>query len=584
MEVRVRDAAWIAALWSVGTFGCDSGPCPSGTLLVENACIAIEGGDENCEAPTALYRDVDGDGFGDPNEVSAGCKRAGFSERAEDCDDSNPDMHPEAPEQCNDLDDDCDGVVDDDPEIVTWYRDLDEDGFGDGDVETESCLRPEGYVSNAADCEDDDRAVSPTAPELCNERDDNCNGVTDDGPGMECALGDVVACTTECGTVGTAACTAECLVSAACNPPIETCNFIDDDCDGVTDEALLTASVASTFDVHDGGMVETSARLVSAKNGLFLFYFGRQWIHAAQSAVVRLYVVKIGDDGHPVGTPKLIRESPAGNRPGPIDVVAVGYSAYVAIPPTDTGPELLRVSLVDLFEITSVGVSPQNRWIWQGQCLATDGTRVAWGNVYRDGLWGQQPFRNDFLVSFYDNALVPEASHGVGVTWAKTEGLTCALIGPRAQDNKWLAAYYADESLYVQALTAEGGMLDGFRDEYGSSAVRPMMAWDAEGRVIVSTDGWAEGARRYAVDDRFVLEDSLSGFAGNASGGSLIEGGTLFTTTTDGVDIRETGDLNRFLQYLTPGGVETIVEHEGQIYAADAPPDGAVTLTKLGCL
>ena len=83
--------------------------------------------------------------------------------------------------------------------------------------------------------------------------------------------------------------------------------------------------------------------------------------------------------------------------------------------------------------------------------------------------------------------------------------------------------------------------------------------------MVVSTDGFAEGARRYAVGDRFVLEDSVSGFAGDASGGSLIDGGKLLTTTTDGVDIRETGDLEPFLQYPTPGRVDTIVEHDGQI-------------------
>jgi hypothetical protein len=109
------------------------------------------------------------------------------------------------------------------------------------------------------------------------------------------------------------------------------------------------------------------------------------------------------------------------------------------------------------------------------------------------------------------------------------------------------------------------------------------MRWDAGGHVILSTDGWGEGARRYAVGDRFVLEDSLIGFAGDASGDTLIEGGKLFTTTTDGIDIRETGDLKRFLQYPTPGRVDTIVEHEGRIFTADAPPDGAVTLRELGC-
>ena len=121
-------------------------------------------------------------GLGIPNELSAGCTRAGFSEVAEDCDDANPDTHPGAPEQCNDVDDDCDGVVDDDPELITWYLDLDDDGFGDGDIEMESCLRPDGYASNAADCDDENKNVSPTAPELCNEIDDDCSGMADDGP------------------------------------------------------------------------------------------------------------------------------------------------------------------------------------------------------------------------------------------------------------------------------------------------------------------------------------------------------------------------------------------------------------------
>ena len=85
------------------------------------------------------------------------------------------------------------------------------------------------------------------------------------------------------------------------------------------------------------------------------------------------------------------------------------------------------------------------------------------------------------------------------------------------------------------------------------------------------------------LGDRFVLEDSVSGFAGDASGGSLIDGGKLFTTTTDGVDIRESGDLARFLQYPTPGRVDTIVAHEGRILTADAPPDGVVTLREIGC-
>ena len=574
--------AWLGVLvFGLGAAACDSGPCPSGSLLVENACLPVESGE--CEAPVALYRDIDGDGFGDPNELSAGCTRAGFSEVAEDCDDANPDTYPGAPEQCNDVDDDCDGVVDDDPELITWYLDLDDDGFGDGDLEVASCRRPDGYASNAADCDDDNKNVRPTAPELCNEIDDDCSGIADDGPQMECALGEIVECTTECGSIGAASCTPECRVESACAPPIETCSGADDDCDGVVDEGLLSPSTVSTFDLHQDGMTETSARLVSAQNGLFLFYFGRRRIAGTLGYNVRLYVVKIGEDGLPLGTPKLIRESPAGDETGPIHVVTVGYSAYVAIPPTDAGPELLRVSLVDLFEITSVARSPNARWTWQGQCLATDGETVAWGNVYWDLFQSQIPARADFSVSFYDNALAPNSTHGVSLGRAKTEDMSCALLEPQGSDNQWIGAYYADSALHLQALTAADGILDGFHTEYPTSVTTPMMGWDPGGHVVVSTDGFAEGARRYAVGDRFVLEDSVSGFAGDASGGSLIDGGKLLTTTTDGVDIRETGDLEQFLQYPTPGRVDTIVEHEGQIFVADAPPDGAVTLRELGC-
>jgi len=330
-------------------------------------------------------------------------------------------------------------------------------------------------------------------------------------------------------------------------------------------------------------LTETSARLVSTERWLHLFYFGRQWIQATQSYNVRLYVVRLSAEGEFVGEPVLLRESPDGEGSGPIHVVTVGVSAYVAIPPTDAGPELLRVSLLDLFEITSVAVGNGGRLPWQGQCLATDGATVAWGNVHWDVLQGQPPIRNDFNVSFYDDALNQQATHPVSLSRAKTEDLACGLLGPRTPDNKWLASYYTDDYLHVQALTADGGVLTGFHTQYASFSATPMMRWDAGGHAIVATNGWGEGARRYAVGGRFVLEDSVSGFAGDASGEMLVDGGRLFMTTTDGIDIREAGDLKELLQYPTPGPIDTIVEHKGRIFTADAPSDGVVTVRELGC-
>jgi len=83
--------------------------------------------------------------------------------------------------------DDCPA---DDPRRRTFYRDADEDGFGDPETSVEACVEPEGYVRSATDCDDTDPTVHPGAPELCDGKDNNCNGRIDDsvlGSGEACA-------------------------------------------------------------------------------------------------------------------------------------------------------------------------------------------------------------------------------------------------------------------------------------------------------------------------------------------------------------------------------------------------------------
>ncbi len=53
------------------------------------------------------YADSDDDGYGDPGETDEACEApSGYVEDATDCDDGNADIHPDAEEVCNDLDDD----------------------------------------------------------------------------------------------------------------------------------------------------------------------------------------------------------------------------------------------------------------------------------------------------------------------------------------------------------------------------------------------------------------------------------------------------------------------------------------------
>ncbi len=139
--------------------------------------------DEDCDdlidedAGPLWYADTDGDGYGDPDvEVQACTVPSGHVSNAEDCDDDDSEVNPGATEICNDTDDDCNGEIDEAGFESTFYRDADEDGYGDPEDSVEGCTAPEGYVDNAEDCDDADAGYNPGVPGDCSATDYDCSG------------------------------------------------------------------------------------------------------------------------------------------------------------------------------------------------------------------------------------------------------------------------------------------------------------------------------------------------------------------------------------------------------------------------
>lgn len=140
------------------------------------------GFDSECE-PRLHYVDADGDGLGDPSgfvEVCVGTP--GYVTVGGDCDDTDPLRNEDLDEVCDELDNDCDSVVDEYASDREFYY-LDEDGDSYAGDWTFACSEPTSAVSvdSIEDCDDTDAEVHPGADEVCDGDDEDCDLKVDEG-------------------------------------------------------------------------------------------------------------------------------------------------------------------------------------------------------------------------------------------------------------------------------------------------------------------------------------------------------------------------------------------------------------------
>lgn len=227
--------------------------------------------DENLPTVT-LYPDDDQDGYGHSESIEYCNHLDGYTWIDGDCNDNNSTINPDGVEVCDNQDNDCNGIIDDNAQnALTLYIDADLDGFGDPDNKVSTCIFNEGLSQNQEDCNDNDPTINPDSVEICDDIDNDCDGLIDDddnsldpltatayyedndGDGFGDVSTEILTCTDPEDYVDNGL---DCDDGTIWSSPLityDSCDGQDNDCDGQTDEDVKSGwPLVSIHEFHNG--------------------------------------------------------------------------------------------------------------------------------------------------------------------------------------------------------------------------------------------------------------------------------------------------------------------------------------------